>query len=244
MSTSRPRSRSNSQSRAEIISLDTLPTSRLFYKINTDVEELFRYATGAERMENIGVGQHLKDRIVRGSELIEERYNLSREELAHEIAEYKAEILRLNESLQGLKLEKAGLETDLAVTIIESEKYIRETENNFNEARNDLRNLLAETERLEGNHDILVRELQGNLEQAERRIAERDILLNNSNTQLERYRQERVYISALYRAEQILTRRLTREKRLLKMINRQRQIELDNVPVIAPQPINQIWLLL
>ena len=51
----RPRSRSRSQTRVEYISLDTLPTSQLFDKIHNNSEELFRYATGTKRLENVDI---------------------------------------------------------------------------------------------------------------------------------------------------------------------------------------------
>lgn len=233
----RSRSRSRSQTRAELISLETLSTALLLDEINTNAEELFQYTMGEKPLQNMRVADHLKNRIARASELVEERYDSLEEKATRKIEEYKAENFRLNQSLLGALAELEDTE--------ELENILKQSQDNSNEAEDNLRNLLAEFEILEGNYNILINELQRNLDRARQEIAERDVLLNHANIQLENCRQERGHISALYGAEQILTRRLTRQRLLLKMTNRQLLIRLMNLPLIVqPQPIDQIWLLL
>lgn len=249
---SRPSSRSSSRSDSrrrslENISLDTLPTPQLFYKISTDVEELLQYATGTERLQNIGVAQHLRDRIIRASELIGERYDLSREEMTDEIARLGTENYTLSELLQGVRRDIEDIDREISEdeqSIENLERELAEEELAEEESEEESEHTLDTLNESLIDYEHALEDLQRELELAGRRLAERDVLLEGCNYQLRRCREEGIYTSALYRAEQILTRRLTREKRLLKMINRQRQIELNNVPVIAPQPINQIWLLL
>ena len=240
----RPRSRSGSRSRAEIISLETLPNDRLLEKINTSAEELLRFARGEERLQTTGEADHLRNQITRASEIIGERYDSIRAETADEIAEYKANILRLEESLRGafVELEEhSNLITDL-------ENDLRNSERESNEFQNDLRQLLAEWDRLEGNYDILIDGLQQQLNRSRIETAERDILLNQSNTRLEDCRNERGYMSALYRAERTVNKSLVRQRLALKIANRQLQIRLLNPPIAPipapPQQIDQIWLLL
>ena len=237
----RPRSRSRSQSRAEIISLETLPNDRLLEKINTNAEELLRFAMGDRRLQTVGEADHLKNQITRASEIIGERHDLLREETVREIEGYQAENFRLEESLQGAIAEL--VDTENVITELENNLEISERESN--EFQNDLRQLLAEWDRLEGNYDTLIAELRQHLQQTRVTVAEKDILLNQSNTRLETCRNERDYMSALYRAELTVNRSLARQRLALKIANRQLQIRLMNPPINAPPPpIDQIWLLL
>ena len=237
------RSRSRSRSRAELVSLDTMDNTRLVERINASANELFRYAMGIERMQNMGVGQHLKDVIATASDIIGEHCNAIGERI-DEIDRLRTENHNLNQSLQGVIAELRNIEIDDQ----EIEALYQETENNFNEFKNGISNILQEYWQLDEDDDI-VYELERNLDWNRRELAQMNNMINYINDQLNNCRQERNEIRRHYEAEQILTRVLSRRIILLKTTKRQLQIELLNAPVIAPappppQPINQIWLLL
>jgi hypothetical protein len=236
---SRPRTRSRSQSRAEITSLATLSTDRLLDTVIYYSEELLRYVLGTERLLHMNIAEHAKDMITRASELIvdryvlfEERYNLLREEKTNEVAECQTEIYRLSEALRGAEIEINDTS--------ELENIIDQKDAEFNALRDNLMNIIAQKDReLEASDQLIANyNVANNL--LNQRLAERDAQLRN-------YRRERVDMIAHYRSEQLLTRRLTRQRLLLKMANRQLQIRLLNPPIIAPPPpqrIDQVWLLL
>ena len=256
------RSRSRSQSRAELVSLDTTDNARLLEKVGTSVDELFQYATGERRLENVEKAQHLRDVIARASTLFVERHDAIEAEtiddvqkvltenaelgeenlrLVGEVDHLKERIRLLSASVDGVNVELDNMERELT-------DIVREKDEIFYEYQNGVRTILEEYWQLEPDDELLY-ELERNLDWNRRELARRDDVINYVNNQLETCRQERDDYSRHYRAEQILTRRLKREKRLLKMTKRQLQIELLNAPGIAPappqpQPIDQIWLLL
>lgn len=233
-SRSRSGSRSRSQSRAELVSLDTLNNTRLLERINASADELFQYATGEEIMQNIGVAQHLRDVITRGSNIIKERAS-TEEDMAEEIskliddnAELRQEIFRLNVSMDGANAEIDDMATQL-------ENIVQEKDDEFTAYQNGIANILGEHWQLDEGDDLLL-ELENALDYTRRELTRRVNTIDDLNAQLDE--------------EQILTRDLSRRIILLKMTDRQRQIGLMNAPIIAPaplpppQPIDQIWLLL
>ena len=253
------------RARTDLISLETLGNDRLLEEIQNDAERLYLYAMGGERLPNIGTAQRLRDRTRRASELI---HNSLANELQqarnalraceHEGASLKAEIKiresenhRLEVSLEGASIEIKDNEHTIAVLHMEYDEIteqlkvannrIGELDGELREAKDRLYTLLQESERLEGNYDRLIAELQRNLEQARRDVAERDILLNQYNVRLRNCQHERGIIAtrydvmlARYRTEQIITRSLTRQRMALKIANRQLQIRLMNPPAIIP----------
>lgn len=168
MSGSRTRSRSNSRSRADILSLETLANPLLLDEITGSVEELCTFAVGGN-LPNVRVAEHLRNRITRASELIyedAERLSAGREELIDEIAECREEIHRLNESVQGADIEVT--ESDARIEELENtlREALRESQAETDEVTRDLETLLDQTRTLETNYDRLVADLQRDLDQA------------------------------------------------------------------------------
>jgi chromosome segregation ATPase len=235
MSESRPRSRSRSLSRGDIISLETLSNTRLLEEIADSAEELYQQAIGAERLPNVGVAQHLKNRITRASELINTDASTQatiREELLHEIEDYKGTIHRLDESLQGAIVEITGK----SILITELNAALRETHDECEEVKTNLNNLLTESDRLEENYEILAGGLQRNLDLTRRDLnrAEQDIdnLKRTSRNMITRLDQDNIG--------------LKRRIGIMRLQNQWRQIRLMNPPNIVPlqpQVTDQIWLL-
>ena len=255
------RSRSRSQSRAGIVSLDTLDTARLIEKINISAGRLFQYAIGEERMESNEVGQHFRDVVARGLEIIKERNDSIEDESAEEVRKLLDENTELGEDIQKLLDENGelGRENVRLKAILddvyaemddmgtELENIVDEKDTVFREYQDGIRDILEEYWQLEEG-DNLAYELERNMDWNRRELAQKNDLIDYINDQLNACRQERDNNLAYYKGEQILTRILTRRIILLKMTNRQLQIRLMNAPAIAPapppQPIDQIWLLL
>jgi len=231
-SRSRSRSRSNSQSRADIISLETLSSDRLVEEVNNSAEELYQYAVNAERLQNVRVAEHLRNRIARALELVEDEI-ISKEELIQEVEDYRRENHRLNESLQGAHEELL----DTQAMIEELEGLLGESRNQTDETEGDLRNLLDEIEGLEGNRNTLIREYQRALNAI---TVERDELQRRMDGQ------RRFSINAITRLDQDNIR-LRREMGILRIQNQWRLNRLINLPPVIPPPIqqqpDQIWLL-
>jgi chromosome segregation ATPase len=232
MSRSRSRSRSNSQTRADIISLETLSSDRLVEEVNNSAEELYQYAVNAERLQNVRIAEHLRNRIARALELVEDEI-ISKEELIQEVEDYRKENHRLNESLQGAHEELL----DTQAMIEELEGLLGESRNQTDETEGDLRNLSDEIEGLEGNRNTLIREYQRALNAI---TVERDELQRRMDGR------RRFSINAITRLDQNNIR-LRREMGILRIQNQWRLNRLINLPPVIPPPIqqqpDQIWLL-
>ena len=235
MSRSGSRSSSRTRSRLDLISLETLSNSLLVEEIITSMEELYNYALGTERLPNVETARHLKERITKASELFldrmvdEETAERALKEIEEKYDEMRAESLQEVEKLRedifhlGESLEGALVEMrDKDLAILDLETNLGRSQREYDELEAHMENLINQSERLEANHDLLVGELQRHLG-------------NFRETE---------------RADQHHIRRLKRRIFILKIANRQLQIELMNAPLVAPppipppQPIDQIWLLL
>jgi hypothetical protein len=199
------------------------------------MEELYNYALGTERLPNVETARHLKERITKASELFldrmvdEETAERALKEIEEKYDEMRAESLQEVEKLRedifhlGESLEGALVEMrDKDLAILDLETNLGRSQREYDELEAHMENLINQSERLEANHDLLVGELQRHLG-------------NFRETE---------------RADQHHIRRLKRRIFILKIANRQLQIELMNAPLVAPppipppQPIDQIWLLL
>jgi hypothetical protein len=237
-SKSRSRSSSRSRTRVDLISLETLSNPRLLDEIITSMEELYRYALGTEKLPNVEIAQHLKDRITKASELFldrlvdedtaertfkkfEDDYNAIVSESLQEVERLRAKVFQIGKSLKGSIVEVRGKE----LTILGLEEDLKKSQKESNEIYNTLEYTVDRAEELERNYTTLVDGLRRNLEQI---TANRD------------------YICYLYRVEQTTNRSLARQKFVLKLANRQLQNQLANIPampiVAPPQPVDQIWL--
>jgi hypothetical protein len=268
------RRRSRSRSLPEIISFDTWPNNNLIAEINRCASELQDYALGNRHAGNTDTIFDLTNRIERASQIIGERHerivgeNNTTENRLRELGNENNRLRVENNRLRELGNENNRLRNEnntlreLGNRVRELENIsssTRELRNENTRLRDDLNNVLIESQRIERNYDTLNNELRGQLYQAEReieRIERNRITVNNElRRRLFQTRRERDHNLTLFRAERVTTRILTRRRVILtqqnfalRFINRQLQIRLMNAPINAalppPQPVDQVWLLL
>ena len=247
------------------IPLESLSNDQLLGEIQTHSENLYAYATG--RTPNVRTAQRSRDRIQEASgalnnrltnhiaqrtaieerdrELIENNDNLLIEN-----AQLRNENHMLEQSIEGLKVEAERNKDFNREKLADVMSELLNRRNITTKLENNLETLLRESERLETNYEMLTNELQRNLDHARTVIAERDIIINQYRNRIRNYQDERTLLTARFGAEQLLTRRLTRQRLALRIANRQLQIRLMNPPVVIPPPIPQpplpniSWLML
>jgi len=172
---SRSRSRSRSQSRTEITSLEILSADQLLDTVTHHTENLLRYALGTDRLPHMHIAEHARDMIARASELIverctsfKERYNLLREEKTREIAEYRTEIYKLNETRRGAETE-----------INDLKDIINQKNAEFNALKDNLTNIIVNKDKELEASEELIANYQRVHNLLNQRLAEWDVQIRN-----------------------------------------------------------------
>jgi chromosome segregation ATPase len=176
--------------------------------------------------------------------------------LLDRIQEAEASITKLEHGFEGLQTElglKTGEADRLTILCDEQDAQLRELTNRLYDRGRRIERLETELDELHNMHEALQintrrlaeasEQVRLDLERAGQALAERDIVINNYQIRLENCRTERGILENRYLREQLITRRLTRQRLALRIANRQLQIRLMNPPP-AIEPVRQIWLLL